>query len=328
MRPLRTIYMASPVCLVRSTIPPGTHWFLPGCTISCLVNWLPAITSTGVLAIIVAAVGVAYRRAMDAAITHAFDRKLEKLRAEHKEREQRLSDELTRRAAEIDALRSGALASLAARHIEMAKRRIAAVDHVWTHVVEVANLKALAKNSQVLNFDNFFKAAELGGDSFANTARFADIMLKIAGIDPGLSKHKKYDNTADKDRPFLPEITWALFIAYRQIVSRPFFMIQAIKAGIGKSIMADPAVMMDLAKKALPHQSAFIDQNGADSLIYIVDELEDTLLRSLRDALSHADADEAAVAQASQIMAAVSVVEKKRVADAPLPKPPDGVAMS
>jgi hypothetical protein len=69
--------------------------------------------------------------------------------------------------------------------------------------------------------------------------------------------------------------------------------------------------VVDIARKALPHQTAFLDAHGIGGVPFLAEELETVLLASLREALEQKDGDEAALAQAKAISEAVSASAAK-----------------
>lgn len=265
------------------------------------MDWIPALSSSAVLGLIGVGLGLAYKRAIEASITHAFDTKLEATKADFRREEELLRAELRARDAEFEALRSGALAGLAARHAEMGKRRIAAVEKVWANVIDAAKYKMLSKYAEVVKIDTMLEEAEKGGDAGQKVLEFAEILLKSADA----VEVEPWDNAPYKERPFLPEIAWALFTAYRQLLMQPVVKLRLLVAGGNRKILADSSKMADVLKKALPGYADFIDKQGPEGHPYLIDQLEEALLSSLRQALDQKDADASAVAQAALIMSAV-----------------------
>ncbi|WP_148216884.1 hypothetical protein [Phenylobacterium zucineum] len=268
------------------------------------MDWIPAISSSAALAIIGFVLSIPYRRSVEAAISAHFDEKLEESKAEFRRKEETLKAELGQRTAELEALRSGALTSLATRHVEMGKRRILAVERIWAQVTEMGNLKLLCKYAESLHMDKLLEIAEKGGSEGRNVSEFADTILKVCNAEE--LKVPKY--LAASERPFIPDLTWALCSAYMQLLSLPLVQLSAVKRGVGGKMLADPKEMANVLKQALPHKAEVIDQQGPSLFPYLAEELERALLHSLRDALEQKDSDEGAVAQAGRIMDAVRQV--------------------
>lgn len=277
------------------------------------MDWLPALSSTAILGIVGFILSVPYRRAIEGAISSRFEGRLESTKAEFRRQEELLRAELRTRDAELEALRSGALSSLAARQADMGRRRITAVEKVWAHVINASKYKLLSKFAETLNTTAMLEAAESNPSDKRKLQHLAETLLKSANADdPG-----QYDSSADMERPFLPEITWALFLAYRQLLLQPLAFLHLIKAGASGKLLADPSRMADVLKKSLPQYATFIDEHGPAGYPFLLDELEQALLTSLRQALDQSDADEGAVQQAARIIAAVNAAAAKSNEDMP-----------
>jgi len=93
-------------------------------------------------------------------VQHGFDRRLEELRAELRQSEERLKSTLRDRENEIALLRNTVLAGSASRQSLLDKRRFEAVERVWTAVNNLAgNLRLLSEFMARLNVDEMGKDA-------------------------------------------------------------------------------------------------------------------------------------------------------------------------
>ncbi len=77
---------------------------------------------------------------------------------------------------------------------------------------------------------------------------------------------------------------------------------QILKGGYGKQDFADYQAMNKLLKTVLPHQSIYIDEHGPSGYPYLVQELEDKLLRELQAMLAATDIDRSNLEQAAEIL--------------------------
>lgn len=247
---------------------------------------------------------VPLKKVIETAITSAFDEKLEKVKSDFRREEEKLSAELRARTAEIEALRSGALVNFTARQAELGRRRLLAVERVWAEVIELGKYKHLSLSVQSLNVDAIFESTSKNAVDRQKMSEFAAILLGDLA-DP---KTQPYEATANKERPFVPELTFALFMSYRQILLWPYILLQTLRVqGDGKLLKTEG--LLEVARKALPHQGHFLDEHGVYALPFLVDELETAVLTSLRVALEQKDSDDAAVAQAKAIVEAVNKLE-------------------
>ena len=264
-------------------------------------NWVPAITSSTVLGVLGFVLGTAYKVQVERGVQHEFDKKLEALRGTI-----RRSDE------QIAALQSGALAALTSRQANVDKRRLEAVESLWTETIAFGRYKPIAMLAGAM--DIILKNSVGSGRDAIKTREFAEVMLKSADLnDP-----KPVSNAADRERPFLDPVCWALFSAYRQACMFPAMLLQLAKMGVGSEVLdrGAPAVLTTL-KVAIPEQAAYIDQQGLGSLFHVLQPLEDKLLDALVASLSGREASVATVQQAAEI------IERVQEADAAMkPRPP------
>src|ERR1700749_5163581 len=116
-----------------------------------------------------------------------------------------------------------------------------------------------------LNMDNFLCAAAHDDQEGAKAKAFAEGIWKTNGLE-----NPKPLESVDKERPFLPPMTWALFSAYRQVLNLPAAPIMAARAGAGKKLLADAKLLIDSVKAVLPHYSQHLDQFGTGGLSLLI----------------------------------------------------------
>jgi len=241
-------------------------------------------------------------------VQYRFDLKIEGIRAEIRQSEERLKSDLRDKEAEISALRNAVLSGSANRQTLLDKRRFEAVERVWTAVNDMAQLKAVANMMSALNFK-----------ALAKRTTDPKIQQFLGIIDTAAPQAAQFKNVARDERPFLPEIAWAYFSAYTTILLGSYMRLQILKTGI-----EDPERMLTneatakILKAALPHHSTFIDENEPEVYYYLLDEVENSLLSELKKILDGKNADQETLAKARQIMAEV---EKAKVEPSPAQMP-------
>jgi len=226
-------------------------------------------------------------------VQHQFDQKLEKLRGELRESEERLKSELRTKEAEIAALRDGALSGRTQRQALIEKRRIDAVERVWAAIGTLAPLSIV---SELMARVDFKVAAELAPRD-ERVRQFAGMIAKNA---PDLN-HLKHE--ASNERPFVSSLAWAYFSAYQIVLFAAYMRAKALELGLtdaGKLFNDEP--VKDALKAALPHQSEYIDRFDASAHHFLLEELREKLLTELQRMLRGEDLDEAGVAQAARII--------------------------
>ena len=88
-------------------------------SLMALVGWLPALTTTGLLAVALWLTRNLILTRLTNSVEHEFNAKLETLRTQLRESEERLKADLRAKEAEITALRSGAMTAMASRQMPL-----------------------------------------------------------------------------------------------------------------------------------------------------------------------------------------------------------------
>lgn len=244
------------------------------------MDWIPAITTTTLLG------GAAWLgrnvllERLKGSISHEFNEKLEKVRAELREKEN-----------QIDALRSGALSGVQHRQAALYDRRLRATEDLWKAVVSMAGAKNLSALLANINFDAAVKEA-------AHNAQFREMFKTMGGFfDP-----KNLDiSDAYKSRPYVSELAWAYYSAYQSIVMRAVIQFEALKAGLDKDFSKVEEITK-LVKVALPHQEQLIEKYGADAFHFLLEELELKLLNEIGKTLNGIEADQESLKKAAIIL--------------------------
>ena len=253
--------------------------------------WIPSIVTTGALAF-----ALWFGRELIAtwllkSVEHKFNKELEDVRAEFRKEEDELKASLQERQNEITDLRSGAITAMASRQMALDKRRLEAVDQPWSAMIALSSAKSISSLMAAVDFDVASKEA-------TRNSKVREVFtLMGAAFDP-----KGLDiSGAEKARPFVSPMAWALFSAYRAIAMQAVVKLQIIKAGIGGDLLKKDEVS-NLVKVALPHRSEFIDKYGDDGYHYLLEELERALLAALSKMLAGEETDQASLERANDIL--------------------------
>ena len=103
-----------------------------------LTVWFPSLTTTALFAAALWLGRKVISTRLTKSVEHEFNKKLESVRSQMRDSEERLKAELRTKEAEIAALRSGALTALASRQMAMDNRRLEAIDQLWASVTALA----------------------------------------------------------------------------------------------------------------------------------------------------------------------------------------------
>jgi len=216
-----------------------------------LIPWFPALTTTGLLAAALWLGRELISTRLTKSVQHKFDKKIESIKADLRASEERFKAQLREKEAEIAALRSGALTVLASRHAALDKRRLEAVDQLWSSFNALAPAPAIAANMAVINFESAAKEAE----------RDPKVRQFFEMIGQGFDM-KSLDLTgAANARPFLSPMVWAVYSAIRAVTFHSVVRLQILNGGLGSNDFADHKAIEKLVVAALPHYSEYLEKN-------------------------------------------------------------------
>ncbi|QIO53390.1 hypothetical protein HA461_20425 [Rhizobium leguminosarum bv. trifolii] len=263
-------------------------------------DWIPAISSSGVMALICFIWGTYYKAAIERGVQHRLDIKLEEMRSSFRQDEERHKQALKTQDERISALRSGALSSLASRSAALDKRRLEAVETLWAAVSDYGPLKMACKMTEKLNMEKMIEAAELGRSGSENLRKFADFIWTTCKLDD----YRSSGQNIAREKPFVSPLAWAIYSAHSISVSSPVLELGAVRTGVGPKILKDPKALLDSIKAVLPGYTDFINELGSAAMPHLIEPLENALLDELRKHLDGAETDEQTLTKAAAIIKA------------------------
>lgn len=258
-----------------------------------LTDWIPAISMTSLLAGVLWLMRSLITTRLTKSVQHEFDEKLETLRSNLRKNEESFRTELKAKDTQIELLRNGAISGLASRQAALDKRRIEAVDQLWSAVVALAPAKSVSAWMATIKFEAATKEA-------AKNPQLRQIFEAMGG---GNYIKKFGDINASKVRPFISEMSWAIFSAYEAITLFAVTQLQMLKSGLDMPKVLDTKAVSNIVKAALPYYSEYIDKYGASGYHYLLDTLEAQLLSELRKILKGEESDKSTLKQAAVILA-------------------------
>ncbi len=226
------------------------------------------------------------------AVRHEYDKKLEVFR-----------DELGVKSKEIEALRSASLSGVASNLVILSERRVKAVDQIWGRVSDLAHAKGMASLMARLKIDVI--VAEKGYE-LPSTQKLFENLGKMAG-DFDLAKQPK--DQSSTARPFVSPMAWSLLSAYSSIIIHSCLQYELLKRGVDTKSLDDNQVI-SLIEIALPHQKPTIEKFGIGSAYYLLDELEEALLKELGRVLRGEAFDKEHIQRAAAILSEANRVHQ------------------
>jgi hypothetical protein len=257
-----------------------------------LVSWLPALTTTALLAGALWLGRELISTRLTKSVQHEFDKKIESVRSDLRASEERFKAQLREKEAEIAALRSGALSALASRHAALDKRRLEAVDQLWGAFNALAPARSIVAMMGSVNFEFTAKEAE-SNSKLRHVFELINNGFDIRALDL---------SAAAKARPFVSQMAWAVYSAIQAVTFHSVMRLEVIKSGLGTSVLADHKAIEKLVIAALPHYMEYLEKNGPSVYYYVLEALDVRLLAELQSMLSGVESDKASLEQAAEII--------------------------
>lgn len=257
-----------------------------------LVDWLPAISTTGLLAAVLWLARHLIATRLTKSVEFEFNAKLDALRAEQRKAEEQLKAEIRAKEAQIASLQSGALAAMLSRQQAYDKRRLEAVDQIWAAVQALAPARTVATFMSLVKWES--AAAEV--ERNPQSRKFFEMLGQ--GFDP-----KQIDlSMAHKARPFVTSIVWAAYSAFSAVCMHGALRQMALKFGMGAKELTDIENINKLVLAALPHYKDFIAEHGSQAYYHAIPALEEKLLAEIQAMLKGSEGDVESIARASTII--------------------------
>lgn len=267
-------------------------------------NWFPAITTTSLLAGALWLARQLISARLTKSIEHEFNSKLESIRSEMRLSEEGFKAELRQKETEISALRSGALSALASRQSTFDKRRMEAVDQLWSSFNALTPARTIASMMSVIKFE-----------ATAAQAEYDPKMRKMfEDIGGGFDLRSIDMSGAAKARPFVTPLVWAIFSAIQAVTMHSVMRWHIIKSGLGSKDYADNESIKKLVVAALPHYKEYLEEHGPSVYYYVLEALDERLLEEIHNMLSGADTDKANVEQAAEIIRQANALQVETAA--------------
>ncbi|OUR84757.1 hypothetical protein A9Q75_01560 [Colwellia psychrerythraea] len=243
------------------------------------MDWIPAVSSTSVLAILIFLSRHLIVARLTNAVKHEYDSKLEQLKAE-----------LSKREKEIESLRQVGLNGLQQRQASIFNKQIEAVELLWAATCKlhlgkpVSEMMLRVKTEEVsksisydANLQKFFKYISMHAD-----------MKKMTEIDP---------NPA---RPFVSKLAWAYYSAYSSIIWHYVLQANLFENGLGDNLL-ETKKLTKLVSVALPHQVEYIEKFGVSVFGHLLEELQNKILEEVDSMISGKYLDTSGLQKAAKI---------------------------
>lgn len=217
---------------------------------------------------------------------------LEAYKFDLRKSEESFKADLKVKEIEIAALRSGTLSAISSRQLLLDKKRMEASEDIWASVISLGAFKLVSSWMAVLNFE---EAAEASKHD-PSVRKLVEVIDKQ--IDPDFLKNQLVPSKA---RPFVTPMLWASYSAYSSVMMQAVMRAFVIKHGVGAEMLKDDKTA-EVLKLVLPHQAGYIDKYGASCHHYLLEELEEKIIKEIHCTISGASTDEQSIQQAAAVI--------------------------
>lgn len=220
-----------------------------------------------------------------------IESRIEGVRGEIRQSEERLKSDLRRRETEIDTLRNRIFDDRAQRQSLVHSRRLLAIERIWNAASNLSRRKMAVS-----------AFANLNTDVVAERAPHDEKLRQFIAISANINQ-KIEESTAELERPFVNELIWAIYSGYAAVISASFSYLKLMSEGVPEP---DKLIKWDyvcgLVASILPNQSDYIAKYGKSGLPHLLDEIENLLIRELKKAVDGDDYDTESIKYSTKIM--------------------------
>lgn len=134
-----------------------------------------------------------------------------------------------------------------------------------------------------------------------NTRAFFSDLARMAGVTTD-KLQARVEDPPWKSRLYVSEQAWKLFTTYQGVLHVLLLRLKQLETGMGKDFTKVEESIAEV-KAALPHYTRFLDDNGADVLPLLVEDLGAAFERELLGLLKHEPLGARDVQEAGTLMA-------------------------
>ncbi|MFJ2709754.1 hypothetical protein ACIOZM_02565 [Pseudomonas sp. NPDC087346] len=206
--------------------------------------------------------------------------------------EESFKADLKTKETEIAALRNGTLSAISNRQLLLDQKRMTAAEEVWASVVSLGTFKFVSSWMSVIKFEEAAEAAK----NDPKVRRLVEALDRQ--IDPEFIKKQLVPSTA---RPFVTPMLWAAYSAYSSVMMQAVMGAFVIKHGVGAKVISNEK-SSEILKLVLPHQADYIDKFGVSCYHYLLEELEEKIIKEIHHTISGASTDDDGLQQAAAVI--------------------------
>ncbi|MDO6545495.1 hypothetical protein [Photobacterium sanguinicancri] len=257
-----------------------------------LMNWLPALSSSALLAFALWLSRNLLITRLTNAVRHEYDEKLTRLKAELTGKQDLFKADLRAKELQLESIKTTALSGITHRQSLLFEKQVYAIEVLWSQVIDLLPVKGAAQNLAIIEFDSALKLASKNSDA-------RDMFEMIASNIDVTSVDTKETH---KVRPFISPLAWAYFSAYSAILGHAALKMHMLKNGLDYPAIFNDEKLKEVISTALPHQTEYIEKVNSGAYYHLLDELETLMLLAFNNTLKGEEEGKAAVIQAAELI--------------------------
>lgn len=263
-------------------------------------TWGPAVLSSFVVTILTLAGGYFLKAIIEQGVKYGFDRQIEELKSSLRQSEN-----------ELATMRSTMLARITASNQEVDKRRLKALETLWSAVVFQNRFSMAIAFAKVINLDAVAAAMQKDNSDARAIKQMAGMIWSVQGYEK-LAESALTDISSE--RLFVPVKSWLAYQAIANMVTRASFLMAAMKEGLDfKGLIKGPEDINGMIISVLPHAADYLKDFPETGGYYLIPQLEEAAFSDITAAISGASYDMDMAARIAMVMEQTRQMEENRL---------------
>ncbi|MFZ2237238.1 MAG: hypothetical protein WAV67_12775, partial [Dokdonella sp.] len=198
-------------------------------------------------------------------VAFEFDRKLEAQRSEHLRAMELLRARLATEQQSLQQLRGSVLEGTGAWKADVSGRKIQAAMELWASFIATKTYKVAATHMSFVKIDGAVAAT-------TENKNARDVFRSM--IPEGYDTPVEAIKYSEHARLFVPQIAWAVYLAYATIVNSAVLRIKMLADGIYLPSFFDDENIKSVIEAAVPGAKDYLDKHGVTAGAHLLDQIK------------------------------------------------------
>lgn len=276
--------------------------------------WHHIFISSGIGAIIATIIVNFTKAKWESRLRGDLETKLESFKSELRRDEDLIKARFSSNENEINTIRSTLLSELSLRKSVSDRRKLEAIEKIWSQTIELNKLLGLAKMAEGINIKYALKTASEAGPNKEKIQEFAKILLVSSKVDQDYVSKLG----CELERLYVPPEVWYVFKTYLELLIKIFVELKAMELGTADLLnKSHTNEMCKSLKILLPHMTKFIDDNKEDAYVFLASQVRERLFDELKKAVDGDAVSDSSLDDIKKIASAVRTATEFQKIDIP-----------